>query len=112
MAEASELREHFDAVHAAVERLVQETASRVPPRGFEVPPEDQPGRDPFGAPEIVALGQVIEIARAALPAELSQQVRSAVRELLMAVRALIDWYLERMDRPPAAPVEVEDIPIS
>lgn len=112
MADSADLREHFDAVHAAAERLVRETASRVPPRGYDVPPEAQPGRDPFGAPEIVALTQVLDLARAALPEELSGQLRSAVRELLMAVRALIDWYLERMDRPPAAPVEVEDIPIS
>jgi hypothetical protein len=107
-----DLREHFDAVHAAAERLVREAGSRVPPRGYDVPPEARTAHDPFAAPEIVALGQIVELARAALPEELSRQVRDAMRELLMALRALIDWYLERMDRPPAAPVEVEDIPIS
>jgi hypothetical protein len=35
----------------------------------------------------------------------------ALRELLLALRALIDWYLERAERRRAAPVEVQDIPI-
>ena len=51
--------------------------------------------------------------RDAVPAELSRQLAEALRELLLALRALIDWYLERLgDRRPArARVEVEDIPL-
>jgi hypothetical protein len=33
-----------------------------------------------------------------------------VREVLLTVRALIDWYLERLESGPAEP-QVEDIPI-
>lgn len=106
------LSEHFDAVHAAAEKLVREVSSNVPPRGWDVPPDAKPTRDPFGAPEIAALYHVVELARGAIPEELASQVREALRELLMAIRALIDWYLERMDRPPAEPPEVEDIPIT
>ena len=49
-----------------------------------------------------------------MPPELTAQVAEAVRELLLAVRALIDWYLERLEDPgrPAADSGVEDIPIS
>ena len=43
-----------------------------------------------------------------MPPELSRQVLDALRELLLAVRALLDWYIERLD---AAPAAVEDIPI-
>ena len=48
-----------------------------------------------------------------MPPELSRQLAEAVRDLLIAVRAVIDWYLEKLDgraRGPAAP-EVEDIPL-
>jgi hypothetical protein len=45
-----------------------------------------------------------------VPPELRDQFVSLQRELLMTVRALIDWYLERLDAPkPEA--RVEDIPI-
>lgn len=106
-----ELRERLDAVHAAAERLVRETEGRVPPRGWDVPPEDKPQGDPFGAPELAAVAGLLELVRTAVPPELSHQLRDALRELLMAVRALIDWYLDRMERPGGTPAEVEDIPI-
>jgi hypothetical protein len=34
-----------------------------------------------------------------------------LREVLLALRALIDWYLERTERRRADPADVEDIPI-
>jgi hypothetical protein len=47
-----------------------------------------------------------------VPPDLRQRLNDALRELLLAVRALIDWYLERAERRKAAPIEVTDIPIS
>ncbi len=46
-----------------------------------------------------------------IPPELQQKLAEALRELLLAIRALIDWYLERVEQRRAAPAEVEDIPI-
>jgi hypothetical protein len=106
-----DLREHLDAVHAAAERLVREAGARVPPRGWAAPSESQPSRDPFGTPDLAALANLVEIARAAVPPDLAQQVKEALRELLLALRALIDWYLERVERGPAPDPEVHDIPI-
>jgi hypothetical protein len=45
-----------------------------------------------------------------VPRELSSQVNALVRELLLTLRALIDWYLERLDGGSPEP-EVEEIPI-
>jgi hypothetical protein len=42
--------------------------------------------------------------------ELDRQLRDIVREFLLTLRSLIDWYLERLDRKPAEPT-IEDIPI-
>ena len=42
--------------------------------------------------------------------ELDRHLRDIIREFLLTLRSLIDWYLERLDRQPTGPV-VEDIPI-
>jgi hypothetical protein len=106
-----ELRGHLDAVHQAAERLVRETSARVPPRGWAAQGDAEQRRDPFGTPELAALGQVLDVLRAAVPPELAQQVKDALRDLLLALRALIDWYLDRVERGPAPGPDVEDIPI-
>jgi hypothetical protein len=61
-------------------------------------------------PDLSALLVVLEGMRRMVPAELSAQVNALVRELLLTIRALIDWYLERLDDAPREP-EVEEIPI-
>ena len=49
----------------------------------------------------------------ALPRELQDQFNSLLREVLLTLRALIDWYLERLGEPAGTgrAVEVEDIPL-
>jgi hypothetical protein len=42
--------------------------------------------------------------------ELRDHVTNMIREFLLTLRSLIDWYLERLDQRPREP-EVEDIPI-
>jgi hypothetical protein len=63
-----------------------------------------------GGPDLAPLFAIAEALRRGLPRELQGQFNSLVRELLLTLRALIDWYLERLDRAERAP-EVEDIPI-
>jgi hypothetical protein len=75
-----------------------------------------PKRDP-GPPspqgralDPAALFVLLDALRRAAPRELDAQVTNLVREFLLTLRSLIDWYLERLDRPRREP-EVEDIPI-
>jgi hypothetical protein len=70
------------------------------------PPPPRLGRGPDLAP----LFLVLDALRAGLPGELRDQFNTLVRELLLTLRALIDWYLERLDGGRREP-EVEDIPI-
>ena len=109
-----EVRARLDEAHAAADRLVQEAQrqaeaerSRVPPRGWDT------GQDDVSPPELEALLALLDGVRDAVPAELSRQLTTALRDLLLALRALIDWYLERLGEPApkAAPIEVEDIPL-
>ena len=53
---------------------------------------------------------VLEGLRAMVPRELSDQATALLREFLLTVRALIDWYLDRLDGGGEQP-RVEDIPI-
>ena len=43
-------------------------------------------------------------------ADLDDALRSLLREVLLTLRSLIDWYLDRLDNPRREP-RVEDIPI-
>jgi hypothetical protein len=70
--------------------------------GEPQPPPPSPGQ-PFDPSALFVL------LRAA-PRELDAQMTKLIREFLLTLRSLIDWYLERLDRPRSEP-EVEDIPI-
>jgi hypothetical protein len=110
------VRAHLDDAHAAADRLVEEAqrqaeeaagapTEEVPPRGWAAS-----GGEPTS--DLRGLLALLEAAREAVPPELSRQFAAALRELLLALRALIDWYLERLGEPSErASVEVEDIPL-
>jgi hypothetical protein len=86
---------------------------RPPPSGWRQPPlDDRTSRERWlDSDELELLMTVLAGIRDRIPAELRRRLADAVRELLMACRALLDWYLERTDRPARADADVEDIPI-
>jgi hypothetical protein len=86
------------------------SAGRPPPRGYAVPEDEGRGRSTTA--DLQALVGLLDLGRTLVPPELREQIGELVRELLLLVRAIIDWYLERLDRQRKAQVEVEDIPIS
>jgi hypothetical protein len=53
---------------------------------------------------------LLDVLRRAAPAELQGRLTSLIREALLTLRSLIDWYLERLEHKPREP-RVEDIPI-
>ncbi len=82
----------------------------VPPAGWQRPGSDgDPERR--GSGELDLLLAVLASLRDRIPPELQHRLSEAVREVLLAVRALIDWYLERAERHRAEPAQVQDIPI-
>jgi hypothetical protein len=88
-----------------------------PPPGGEEPPPFNP-YDLGGPPppprrpglDFAPLFGLIEMLRRALPPELRARFTALLREALLTLRALIDWYLERLDGRRREPA-VEDIPI-
>ena len=115
------IRAQVDAAHAAAERLVRdaEDAARahvqdVPPQGWAGAPEAEPASVGTALEALQAIAGLLQVVRSAVPPELADQFTGALRELLRAVRALIDYSIERLEAPPSAPPappRVEDIPI-
>ena len=108
--------DRLDAVRDA-ERLVREATERAEQLGSEVPPrgygsESEPGAAP-PFPDLSALAGLMELARSSLPPDLQRQLQQALRELLIALRAVLDYSIDRLEPgPEPPPATVEDIPIS
>ena len=98
-------------VRAAQQAAEQAAGAQVPPpRGWATPhTEPAGGTPPF--PDLSGLLALAEALRGTVPPELAQQLADALRDLLLAQRAVIDSSIARLERPAAEPVQVEDIPV-
>ena len=97
----SELRERVQAAQAAAERLAGEAREHA----RELP-------RPEARDELDALVALLRALRELVPPELQQQVSEVIRHVLLLLRALIDYWVDRLDAPRPAAVEVQDIPIA
>jgi hypothetical protein len=97
----SELRERVRAAQAAAERLAGEAREHA----AELPRHD--ARD-----ELDALVALLRALRELVPPELQHQVSEVIRQVLLLLRAVIDYWVDRIDAPRPAEVEVQDIPIA
>jgi hypothetical protein len=100
--------------YAEAERLIREAqraaeaaASSVPPRGWSTPGEER-------TPPAFDLGQLtalVEALRGVVPPELARQLADALRQLLLALRAVLDWYIARLEGDETPQRDVQDIPV-
>jgi len=115
----AELREQIRATTAAAARLAAEAAEAraappeqaVPPAGWATP-ESQTAHQQ----ELQALIALVAALRDLVPDELKALVRDVLRQLLLLARALVDWWMERLDGGPSAARpgggdDVQEIPI-
>jgi uncharacterized membrane protein YccC len=95
------LRERIRATQEAAEKLAGE------PRA---------AGDEETAREAQALVALLQTLRDVVPPELWQQIRELTRQLLLLIRAIIDWWVDRIEPGPPGPhgaaPAVEDIEIS
>jgi len=106
-----DLRAQVRATQEAAERLMG--GGGVPPRGWDVPRADT------GAfsEEVQALAGLLSALRDLVPPELREQINDLVRQLLLVLRALIDWLVVRVEQEvgttrAGTPRTAEDIPIT
>ena len=102
-----ELRARVRATQEAAERLAGEW--RPPEDGWSAHERDDTVR------EIQALAGLVTALRDLVPPDLVDQLREIVRQLLLLVRAIIDWWVERIEAAPSRasrPPDVQDIPIA
>jgi hypothetical protein len=131
------LEERLDRASQAAERLLADAAQRVtsargagraggadtspgpgtsgsagkpPPAGWQTPAGERDPASPLLADADLLLG-LVGALRNRIPLDLQQRLAEAIRELLLALRALIDWYLERTERSGSESAEIQDIPI-
>ena len=110
----ADLRARIRATQEAAERLAAGGAGgggQVPPQGWATPPraEHDAARD-----EIAALAALLQVLRELVPPELQQHVTDLLRQVLLLLRAIIDWWVGRLEPGPpegGEEVEVQDIPI-
>jgi hypothetical protein len=116
----AELRDRIQATQEAAQRLAEEAGraqraageGRVPPAGWQTPRERGERSE-----ELQSLVAVLESLRGLVPPELQQQLTEVIRQILLLIRAIIDWWVDRLDaggrqasRPAAD--EVQDIPVA
>jgi|SRR5215217_6821862 len=119
-----DLRERVRETAEATERLAADAAraraaqdeGRVPPAGWATEQERASVRD-----ELENVAALLRTLRALVPAELEQQVAEVLRQVLLLLRALLDWWVARLDevaapeRAAAAtppPRKARDIPVT
>ena len=111
MAEPDHLREQYEEAERLVreaQRAAEEAAARsVPPRGWSVP-GDEPRPPALDLSQLTAL---VESMRGVVPPDLARQLADALRELLLALRAVLDWYIARLEPPREPDSDVQDIPV-
>ena len=106
------LEERLGRATEAAERLITGAArggakpEGPPPAGWQTPAQEQ-----RSMPELESLVSALTSLRELIPPEISERLAAAVRELLLALRAILDHYLERLERRPPEPPEIEDIPL-
>jgi hypothetical protein len=98
------------AAYEAAERLVREAHARAEEAARALPPNGWSSGPP-PAPDVNSLLALLEAARGVIPPELARQLADALRDLLVAIRAVLDYSIERLERAPAPERQVEDIPI-
>lgn len=110
------LEQRIERASQSAERLIAEAAGaalrRPPPAGWQASDSGEEDGAAAGVGEIELLLEAIRSLRDRIPPDLQRRLGEALRELLLAIRALIDWYLERTERAPREPADVQDIPIS
>jgi hypothetical protein len=114
------LRERLERTQQAAQKLAEDAArERDAARAGDRPPAsgwDVPRSADAASTELDAFVALLTTLRDVLPPELRAQLAELARQILVFVRAVLDWWIGRLEQhpapPPTPPGEPEDIPIT
>lgn len=110
----ADLRERLEATRAAAEQLADEATGAMraerdgedPGPGWRTTQEREALRD-----DVASLAATLGTLSELIPEELRAQLGEVLRQVLLLVRALIDWVVERLPQARGAEPVVQDIPV-
>jgi hypothetical protein len=108
------LRDQLERTERAARHLAREAAEASAPAGERPPPAGWQSASgaPRDAGELTAAWTaLVEALRGALPPEVQARLLALLRELLLAIRAVLDLALARVEARRRTPADVQDIPI-
>ena len=111
----ADLRERLEATRQAAEKLAGEAAGAAsadargeqPPEGWRTQAERDGTRD-----DAAAFLDLLATLSRIVPEELRAQLAEVVRQVLLLVRALIDWVVQQLPQAQGQDRVVRDIPVS
>lgn len=111
----ADLRERLEATRSAAEQLAGEAAGAMraerdgedPGPGWRTTEEREALRD-----DVASLAATLGTLSELIPEELRAQLAEVLRQVLLLVRALIDWLVERLPQARGAEPRIEDIPVA
>jgi hypothetical protein len=68
----------------------------IPPAGYATASENRAAAD-----EVEAIAALLRTLRELVPPELQHQVTDVLRQILLLLRSLIDWWVARLEQGPA-----------
>ena len=110
----ADLRERLEATRQAAEELAGEAADAIradrdgedPGPGWRTTQEREALRD-----DVASLAATLGTLAELVPEELRSQLAEVLRQVLLLVRALIDWLVERLPQARGGEPVVQDIPV-
>lgn len=116
------LRARLEETRAHAQRLADGAragAAGGEPAGGEPGPEEERAAPPPGdaAADLQAIAALLATLRELVPEELQQQLAEVTRQVLLLLRALIDWWVDRLEEPArpgpreGGPPAGQDIPV-
>lgn len=111
----ADLRRRLEETRIAAEQLAgdvrdareREPAGAPPPDGMSSGAERQRLSE-----DAAVMAELVQALVALVPEELREQVYEILRQVLMLLRALIDWLVDRLPQVRGAEPVVQDIPVA
>jgi hypothetical protein len=108
----ADLRQRLEDTRLAAEQLADDVAdARAAESAGDDPPPPRAEQERL-RDDLAAMAGLVQAIADLVPADLREQVYEILRQILLLLRALIDWLVDRLPPVRAGQPAVEDIPVA